>query len=75
MVTDVYDIVSTNDNPLVCIMDLVLTPFALGKLATIAKTSEACRGMKEVGAAKLGEKVPSRMKILDKIKGKCRTFV
>lgn len=69
--TDIYGMVSSKQNQPLMIMDLILTPLALGDLATIGKAAQVKRGMKEEDLLKLGSKVASRMKSLEKVKGNC----
>lgn len=71
---DVYGMVSTKGNPLVFILDLVLTPLALSDVATISKAAQARRAMKEDDIAKLGKSVSRRTEIINKVKGKCKSF-
>ncbi|KAH8692178.1 glycoside hydrolase family 18 protein [Talaromyces proteolyticus] len=69
--TDIYGIFSDPQNAPLMIMDLILTPLSLGDVGNIAKASKIRRGMSDADIVKLGDKVGSRMKILDHIKGSC----
>lgn len=64
--TDAYGIVSSKN-----VMDLVLTPLALGDLSVISRAAQIRCGKRTEEIAKLGATIAARMKSLDKIKGKC----
>jgi hypothetical protein len=69
---DIYSIVEDPKNAPLAIFGLVLAPLALADAAVLAKAANARRAMREEDIVRLGGKISTRMKIIEKIKGKCK---
>jgi hypothetical protein len=69
--TDIYTIVDDPNNAPLAIFDLILSPLALADVATISKAANLRRAMSADDVAKLGDKISSRMKTVEKAKGSC----
>ncbi|KAB5566216.1 hypothetical protein GE09DRAFT_1284051 [Coniochaeta sp. 2T2.1] len=69
--TDIYTIVDDPKNAPLVIVDLILSSLALADSATISKAANIRGAMKAEDVAKLGGKIDSRMKTIEKVKGTC----
>jgi hypothetical protein len=69
---DIYTLIKDPQNAPLAIMDLVLSPLALANLGTLQRAASIRRGMAEGDIARLGGKVSSRLKTIEKVKGTCK---
>jgi hypothetical protein len=70
--TGVYSIVDDPQNPLLGIMQIILTPLALANRGQVAKAASIRRGMSEDDVLRLGGKIATRLGTIKKVAAACK---